>query len=521
MKLIFKIPSIKQKLVLINLLTTGFAFLIAGIVFIIGEFISSRGELLDNLNIQAKIIGTNSTASLIFNDQKTAGEILSALRASPGIECAAVYSKNGKVFASYQRDDDNFLFPAPQKAGYYFAGYHLNLFQSVVLDNETIGTLYIRSNLKKLYLYILWDGVIAVAIIMVAGGVAFLLLSKLQKTITEPISHLSQLMQKVSRDKDYSVRSKILSQDEIGSLSNGFNEMLEQIQDQDMTLREYTENLEQRVRERTQELDDARRTSEAANVAKSDFLANMSHELRTPLNSIIGFSEVMRDGMAGTLTEEQKEYLKDIWESGKHLLGLINDILDLSKVEAGKMELELSEFNLKELIDGSLVMFKEKALKHNVKIAAEVEEGIADIMADGRKLKQVLFNLISNAIKFTPDGGYVTVQARKIHDAGYMIQDTPLSPPPVTGEVKGGVHPDSDFIEISVEDTGIGISLDNQKRLFQPFQQLETTLTKKYEGTGLGLALSRRMVGLHGGRIRVESEAGKGSKFIFTIPVKI
>ncbi|MBT9537087.1 MAG: hypothetical protein IVZ94_03035, partial [Nitrospirae bacterium] len=303
------------------------------------------------------------------------------------------------------------------------------------------------------------------------------------------------------------------------------------------------EGLEQKVKERTAELEDAnlrltalniefklkkeeaeesKLQAEAANKAKSDFLANMSHELRTPLNSVIGFSEVLTEGLAGDITDKQREYIQDIWGSGKHLLRLINDILDLSKIEAGMMELKLDECDINELIQGTMLMFREKAVKHSIKVTADIPDDIGFIIADYMQIKQVLLNLLGNAFKFTDDGGSVTVKAQIVNKRDVIarsISDEAISKDEIATP---SARNDSlgNFVEISVEDTGIGISSEDQKRLFQPFQQLESTLTKKYEGTGLGLSISKKIVELHGGRIWVESEMGKGSRFSFMIPLR-
>ncbi len=240
------------------------------------------------------------------------------------------------------------------------------------------------------------------------------------------------------------------------------------------------------------EIEDKSRQLEAASRHKSEFLANMSHELRTPLNAIIGFSEVLGERMFGELNEKQEEYLKDIHASGQHLLSLINDILDLSKIEAGRMELELTDFDLPATLDNALTLVRERAGRRGIALVLTVDERLAQIRADERKVRQVVLNLLSNAIKFTPEGGGIDVRAV-----------------PVDG-----------MVEISVRDTGVGIAPEDQEAIFEEFRQVGTA-AKKVEGTGLGLALSRKFVDLHGGRIWVTSQVGTGSAFTFTIPTRV
>lgn len=254
---------------------------------------------------------------------------------------------------------------------------------------------------------------------------------------------------------------------------------------------------------------------EEASRLKSDFLASMSHELRTPLNAIIGFSELLHDGLLGPLSAEQQESVGDILSSGQHLLALINDILDLSKVEAGQMTLEPDSIRVRDLLSASLSIVKEKALKHHIALSLEAPAELGDMRADPRKVKQIVFNLLSNAVKFTPDGGEVTVKARRV-DRGALRLEAPeawaartLAPP--SGDF-------SEFLEIAVRDTGIGIAEADLGRLFQAFLQVDGSLAKQYEGTGLGLALVRRLVSLHGGTAGVLSAPGKGSTFLVWLP---
>ena len=289
----------------------------------------------------------------------------------------------------------------------------------------------------------------------------------------------------------YDERIELRRRDELGGLADELNGMA-------ASLQASVQSLEQKVEERTRELQQALaelsrkgRQLEVASEHKSHFLANMSHELRTPLNAIIGFSQVLRERMFGPINEKQEEYLDDILSSGNHLLSLINDVLDLSKVEAGQVELEVAPFSLREALERGVVMVREPATKHGVRLSLELAPGIDLVEGDERRLRQVIFNLLSNAVKFTPEGGDVVVAtASRDHE-----------------------------VLISVTDTGPGIPLEDHERIFEEFQQTNVGVQQR-EGTGLGLALSKSLVELHGGRIWVESEPGHGSHFVFALPAK-
>ncbi|MEO8425301.1 MAG: HAMP domain-containing sensor histidine kinase, partial [Actinomycetota bacterium] len=296
-----------------------------------------------------------------------------------------------------------------------------------------------------------------------AIALALLLGFVLSGSLIGPIQRIDTRLAAIASG-DFSGRVEVENRDELGALGTNVNRMNDELR------RLYTE-------------------LEAASQHKSAFLANMSHELRTPLNAIIGFSQVLREEMFGTVNEKQAEYLDDIVSSGNHLLSLINDILDLSKVEAGQVELDVHPFSLREALERGVVMVRERATEDGVRVAFEADPEIDVVDGDERRIKQVIFNLLSNAVKFTPAGGEVDVSAMRIN-----------------GEVR-----------VSVADTGPGVDPEDHERIFEEFRQTQSGLEQR-EGTGLGLALSKRFVELHGGRIWIESELGRGSTFVFTLP---
>jgi len=300
------------------------------------------------------------------------------------------------------------------------------------------------------------------------GGISVLLALGLglflSWALVDPIQRTESRLAEIA-EGDFSGRLDVPNQDELGSLAANVNRMNDELR------RLYGE-------------------LEAASRHKSEFLANMSHELRTPLNAIIGFSQVLRQRLFGEINEKQQEYLDDILSSGNHLLSLINDVLDLSKVEAGQVELEVAAFSLREALERGVVMVREPAAKSGVRLSLESAPDVDIVEGDERRVRQIAFNLLSNAVKFTPEGGSVVVATERVGEEA----------------------------QISVTDTGPGVAPEDQERIFEEFQQTDVGVMER-EGTGLGLALSRRLVELHGGRIWVESEPGRGSRFVFTLPL--
>ncbi|MBF0549540.1 MAG: GAF domain-containing protein [Deltaproteobacteria bacterium] len=337
----------------------------------------------------------------------------------------------------------------------------------------------------------------------------------LRRIICAPILYDNELIGQVvvaNKDTDYTQADIQLLEDIVLTMASPFKNRLQQESHQkaltELTCRLTTKNHE--LIQMTRELLRQKQQVETANTAKSAFLASMSHELRTPLNAIIGFSEVLLDKYFGELTPKQEEFIGDILASGNHLLSLINDILDLSKVEAGKMDLEITDFSIRELLEHSLVLVKEKSFKHGINLRLEVDDQIpALIRADERKVKQVLYNLLSNAVKFTPDGGRVILEARfRDHHSSRS-----------TTEEADQALPE---IKISVTDTGIGLEQEDLRKIFDEFYQVQHGLVSKTPGTGLGLPLSKGFVELQGGKIWAESGGlGQGARFSFTLPLNL
>src|SRR5229473_1382883 len=415
--------SITKRLTRMNILVSGAALLMSCAAFVAYDLVSFREAMVHNLSIQAQIAGSNSVSALLFDDPQTAESTLSALKAAPNIVSAGIYTPEGRAFAMYQRDGAGQslalpAIPSGQIEAHWFKDGQLVLVRGIVFQGKPSGTVFIRSDLQEMSHRLKRYAGIAAMVLFASLIAALLVASVFQRAVAEPIVHLAELAGIVSREKDYSVRAISTGNgDEPDILIRAFNEMLGQIQEREGALREVHHDLEQRVEARTaqlaaanKELELQNRVVERATRLKSRFLASMSHELRTPLNAIVGFSDLLAEGVPGELNLKQKRFVNHIKQGSAHLLQLINDILDLSKIEAGQLEMRTEEFLVKDALPEVLSTIHPLAMAKNIRVEQTVESKSL-VKSDRVRFKQILYNLLSNAVKFTPKGGRIKIDS--------------------------------------------------------------------------------------------------------------
>jgi signal transduction histidine kinase/DNA-binding response OmpR family regulator len=503
----FRDLPIRLKLALLIITSSILSVALACVAFAIYEGRNFRANIMAETTALADTVGANTAVSMAFDDRRTAREMLEALRADQNVLASGLYDNEGKLFAEYRRPglDAGYRLPPLRPDGGTFADGYVTLFRRVQLDSDRMGSIAIVSDLSGERARIWEYSKISALVLLISVISTYLFSSRLLRMVSDPIEHLARISGRVTSEENYSLRAFPQGKDESARLVHSFNQMLERIEQRDLALKNANDWLEQRVAERTADLqrevtermraeEEMRRAKEAAEVAnraKSEFLANMSHEIRTPLNGVIGMTELALDT---PLTPEQRDCLDIAKVSADALLVVINDILDFSKIEAGKVELEAIAFSLRDCAEEALRSSALQAHQQGLELLCDIGPGVPEsVEGDPGRLRQILLNLISNAVKFTHRG-----------DVLLRVQ----------------MEPGTGLIWFTVADTGIGVPSEKQASIFSPFTQADSSTTRKYGGTGLGLTISAHLVGMMGGKIWLESEPGRGSRFHFTAQLR-
>ncbi|MDO9005235.1 MAG: ATP-binding protein [Aquabacterium sp.] len=504
--------SLQRKLLAVMLLTTLAALIVALGAMIIHDLRAYHRTWVNDMTAQAELLARTTAPALTFDDKKVAHENLSILRYQPKVRAAAIYSPDGSLFATHAGHGEPPVFPKlPAEDGVEVSKTSLVIFKNIMDGADVIGTVYLKADYELFDRVVNFSG-IAVAVMLMSMLVALLVSTWLQKIVTRPILEIGKAAREVVSQRDYSRRVNKISEDEVGELVDSFNNMLIEIERRTLALetsnrekvREVDERrnaqheimrlnqeLEQRVQERTRQLETsnhelalATQAAESANQAKSEFLSSMSHELRTPLNAIIGFGQLLTSDVMSPTAEQKKTFTEHILRAGRHLLELINEILNLAQIESGHLSLSLEPVSLQEILQDCHTMIEPLGDQRGIRTLFPTSCDL-NVMADRTRLKQVLLNLLSNAIKYNRDMGAVVVDC------------TSASP---------------DRVRVSVQDTGMGLSEAQLKLLFQPFNRLGQEAGAQ-EGTGIGLVVTKHLIESMGGEIGVTSTVGMGSVF--------